>query len=252
MNGHPQTPKKAEIVNLNGVNIYYEVYGQGEALFLLHGFTQSSESWLPYVSDYENDFEVYLVDLRGHGKSSWFTEPLSMRAVAQELNELTQYLKLKVINGIGYSYGGDVLFQLSLLNPGLINSMITIGSCGTWHAKEFPEFVEYLSYKNIDNLPWMREQQANEDQIKSILAQVSNYNVTISDDELKSIKTQSLLVLGDRDESIPIECIAKAKKLLPNSFLWVLPNTVHGAHKDDHKTEFIRVSRDFFAGNWVK
>ena len=139
-----QTPKKAETVVVNGQNIYYEVYGKGEPLFLLHGFTQSSKSWLPYVADYENNFEVYLVDIRGHGKSSWFKENISIRSIAKDLDALAGYLKLERINGIGYSYGGDMLIQMELLHPGLIKSMITIGTCGTWHAKEFPEFVEYL------------------------------------------------------------------------------------------------------------
>ena len=91
--------------------------------------------------------------------------------------------------------------------------MITIGTCGTWHAKEFPEFVEYLSYKNIDNLPWMREQQTSEEQIKSILAQLPNYNVTVTDAELKSIQARMLIVHGDNDVATPIECVVKVKNM---------------------------------------
>jgi pimeloyl-ACP methyl ester carboxylesterase len=245
-----QTPKKAETVVVNGQNIYYEVYGKGEPLFLLHGFTQSSKSWLPYVADYENNFEVYLVDLRGHGKSSWFKENISVRSVAKDIDALAGYLKLEQINVIGYSYGGEVLIQLALVQPGLIKSMITIGTCGTWHAKEFPEFVEYLSYKNIDNLPWMREQQTSEEQIKSILAQVPNYNVTVTDAELKGIQARMLIVHGDKDTATPIECVAKVKKFVPNSFLWVLPNTEHGAHTGDNKPEFVRISKEFFGPAW--
>ena len=245
-----QTPKKAETVVVNGQNIYYEVYGKGEPLFLLHAFTQSSKSWLPYVADYENNFEVYLVDIRGHGKSSWFKENISIRSIAKDLDALAGYLKLERINGIGYSYGGDMLIQMELLHPGLIKSMITIGTCGTWLAKEFPEFVEYLSYKNIDNLPWMREQQTSEEQIKSILAQMPNYNVTVTDAELKSIQARMLIVHGDKDVATPIECVSKVKKYVPNSFLWVLPNAEHGAHKGNNKPEFIRISKEFFGPDW--
>lgn len=247
-----QTPKKTETVALNGINIYYEVYGKGEPLFLLHGFTQSSKSWLPYISDYEDNFEVYLVDLRGHGRSSWFTEKISLPAVAKDVDALAGYLKLEHINAIGYSYGGEVLFQLTLLHPGLVKSMIIIGSCGTWNAKEFPDFVEYLSYKNIDNLPWMREEQTNEEQIKSILAQMPNYDVSVNEKELKSIQAKTLLVLGDLDPATPLACVVKAKENLPNSYLWVLPNTAHGAHKDEHKAGFISISRKFFSDSWGK
>jgi pimeloyl-ACP methyl ester carboxylesterase len=246
-----QTPKKADTANVNGTDIYYEVYGEGQPLLLLHGFTQSSKSWLPYIADYEKDYEVFVVDLRGHGKSSWFKGTLDLRDVARDIDALAKHLNLQHINGIGFSYGGDVLFQLALIHPGLVKSMVIIGSCGTWDAKKFPEFVEYLSYKNIDNLSWMREQQTNEEQIKSILDQVPNYKVTVTDQELKSIQAQTLLVVGDLDDATPIACTANAKKYLPNSFLWVLPNTAHSAHKDNHKSEFVRISKEFLAGKWV-
>ncbi|HLT72119.1 MAG TPA: alpha/beta hydrolase [Cyclobacteriaceae bacterium] len=250
MSGFSQTVEKSETIALNGVNIYYEVYGKGEPLFLLHGFTQSSKSWQEYVDDYSTDFAVYLVDLRGHGRSSQFKETISVPDVAKDLEALAAYLKLESINAIGFSYGGEVLFQLALLHPGLVKSMVIIGSCGTWHAKEFPEFVDYLSYKNIDNLPWMREQQTSEEQIKSILEQVPNYNVSVSDAELRSIQTRTLLVHGDQDPATPVECVANAKKHLPNSFLWVLPNTPHRAHSGEHQTEFVKVSKEFFGNSW--
>ena len=240
------------MIHLNGKNIYYEVYGKGEPLFLLHGYTQSSKSWMPFVQDYSNDFEVYLVDLKGHGKSGMFTEKLSIKSVAEDLDALIRYLKISSIHAIGYSYGGDVLFQLALLRPGLIKSMIVIGACGSWDAQYFPQWVDYLSYKNIEKLPWMRDQQTSEEQIKVILDEVPNYVVSVSDSEMKSIQAKTLFVLGDQDDSIPLECISSARKHLPKSFLWILPNTAHGAHNDKHKTEFVNLSKAFFSDGWAQ
>ena len=96
-----QTLKKSATVSLNGSAIYYEVYGEGTPLFLLHGYTQSSKSWLPFVADYASDFEVYLVDLKGHGKSSPFTETLSIKAAAMDIEALIKYLKFDSIKAIG-------------------------------------------------------------------------------------------------------------------------------------------------------
>ena len=62
-------PTKAETVFINGKNIYYEVYGKGTPLFMLHGYTQSSAIWRDHVNDYINDYQIYLVDLTGHGQS---------------------------------------------------------------------------------------------------------------------------------------------------------------------------------------
>ncbi|CAN5351322.1 alpha/beta hydrolase [soil metagenome] len=252
MNNYSQVPLKAEKLILNGSNIYYEVYGKGEPLLLLHGYTWSSKSWLPYISDFADEYKVYLVDLKGHGKSGIFTEKISLRSAASDIDALSRYLKLENINAIGYSYGGEVLFQLALLHPGLIKSMISIGSCGSWSSKDFPDVAEYLSYKNIQNLPWIQEQQTSEEQIKLILDQIMFYDITISEEEMKSIQTKTLIVVGDQDEAISYECVLSAKKNLPNSFLWIVPNTGHGAHRDKNKNEFIKTSKQFFSRSWTR
>jgi pimeloyl-ACP methyl ester carboxylesterase len=249
MNGYSQNLKRADTIELNGMQTYYEVYGHGNPLFLLHGFTQSSQSWNQLIPEYDNDYEIYLVDLMGHGKSSAFADKVSVRSAAQNLMDLIEYFDLENINAIGYSYGGEILFQLALINPDLIKSMIIIGSCGTWNADDFPEFVEYLSYKNIENLPWMRDQQQSDERIRNILDQVPNYAVQLSEAELKSIKTRTLLVVGDNDHATPLECIIKAKTNMANAFLWIVPNTGHRVHLDRNKDLFIKTSKDFFNNN---
>lgn len=241
-----------ETVSLNGSSIYYEVYGKGEPLLLLHGITQSSKSWYPFVQDYAGTYEVYVIDLKGHGKSGPFKEKLSIKSVAEDVDALVKYLKLENINAIGFSYGGDVLFQLALMHPGLIKSMISIGACGTWNANDFPDFVEYLSYKNIENLPWMKEQQLSDAQSKAILDQMPNYIVYVSDEELRNIEASVLLVLGDQDDSIPLDYISRVRENLPSSYLWILPHTGHSAHVGSNKAEFVRISKEFFNGSWAK
>lgn len=243
--GISQVPKNAKLVNVNGTDIYYEVYGEGSPLFLLHGYTFSSKYWLPYVSDYENQFEVYLVDLTGHGKSSQFQETLSIRSVAEDLNALINYLELDQIQGIGYSYGGDVLFHLSLINPNVLKSMVSIGALGSWDIREFPDWLEFFSYENVDNLPWIHAYQNSEKQIQSILDQMVNYIVNISDEELKSIKAKTLLIFGDDDDSIPLEEINRVRKFLPDSDLWIVPNSGHNAHEGKNKKDFVRISKEF-------
>lgn len=251
--GFSQSPKKAEVVSLNGTTIYYEVYGKGEPLIFLHGYALSTKDWLPYISDYINDFEIYLIDLNGHGKSSSSKEKPSVASVANDVYALMKHLKLRNINAIGFSYGGNVLFQLALLDSGLIKSMITIGACGNWNAKEHPDLLENFSYKNIDNLKWIREHQSSEAQIKVLLDQLPDRTAaSISDTELKRIQTKTLIILGDQDNLTPIESVAFTRKYLPESYLWILPNTGHGAHEDKNKIDFVRVSKEFFSQSWHK
>ena len=240
-----QTPTKAEAVSVNGKEIYYEVYGQGTPLFFLHGYSLSSKSWQPYVADFCKEYQVYLIDLTGHGKSSAFKEDLSIKAVAEDLNALIKHLQIQKMQAVGFSFGGDVLFQLALLNPSLIESMITIGALGTWSVKDFPQYSKSFIFENVDNFSWMRASHASDAQIRGIFNQFKNYIIKVSNAELKSIKPEVLIMLGDDDIGISLEEVARAKKYLPNSDLWILPNVAHGAHEGETKPTFIKTAKAF-------
>ncbi len=242
-----QIPKKSEAVLINGKIIYYEIYGQGKPLFLLHGYTLSSKSWIPYVNDFDKDYEVYLIDLTGHGKSEAFKEDLSIKSVAEDLNSLVQYLKLDTIKAVGFSFGGDVLYQLALLNPTLIESMITIGAVGTWTINDFPEYQKAFTFENRANFPWLLTNHGTDHKIKALMEQFNNYTVKLTNEELQIIKSEVLIMIGDDDEGMDLEEVARVKKNLPNSDLWILPNVAHGAHEGETKGEFIIKSKAFLS-----
>ena len=242
-----QTPKKSETVSINGKNLYYEIYGEGKPLFLLHGYTQSSISWKPYVKDFEKEYEVYLIDLTGHGRSEPFKEDLSIKSVAKDLNSLIQYLQLNKIKAIGFSFGGDVLYQLALINPSLIKSMVTIGAVGTWTINDFPEYLKAFTFENRNNFPWLKTSHDGDEHIKGMMSQFKNYTIKISDEELQSIKPEILIMVGDDDEGMDLEEVARVKKNLPKSDLWILPNVAHGAHEGETKGEFIIKSKAFLS-----
>ena len=241
-----QVPKKAETLSINGKNVYYEVYGAGKPLFLLHGYSHSSTYWIPYVKYFQEDFEVYLVDLQGHGKSDIFDKDWSIKSVADNLNDFVQHLELEEIRAIGFSYGGDVLFQLSVINPSLIKSMVTIGALGSWDIKDYPDWEEFFQYSNLENLTWIKTYQTDDEHIKSILDLFKNYSVLLSEEQLNSIQTSVLLILGDDDDSMPLEEVNRVRNNLQKSDLWVLPNSPHGAHEGDVE-EFVRIAKSFLS-----
>lgn len=239
-----QDSLKTETVILNGKKTYYQVYGSGEPLLLLHGYGQSSKYWRSFITDYQEDFEIYLIDLQGFGKSDSFDPDWSIYSVAQNLNDLVEYLGLDSVKAIGLSYGGDVIFQLATINLSMVKSMITIGAIGSWNGTDNPEYIEYFSYNNQENLGWVRGHQTSESQFRAIIDYFANYNVSLSENELQNIQTKTMIVLGDNDD-IPLEEVARVRKNLPNSDLWILPNTGHLAHEGKNREEFLRVSKAF-------
>ena len=198
-----QKPKVAESIKVLDKEIYYEVYGEGPPLFLLHGYSLSSVSWKPFVKDYMSEFEVYLIDLTGHGKSSQFKDPLSIKSVAKDLHAFTTTLGLEKIQAIGFSFGGDVLLHMSLLNPELIGSMIVIGALGTFDVNDHPNYLNDFVFEKVDQFPWMRESHSSESKIKAILNQFKNYTIRLTDEEMQNIVPEVFIIFGDDDEGIP-------------------------------------------------
>lgn len=244
-----QTPTKSESVLVNGKKLYYEMYGQGSPLIFLHGYTLSSKSWQPYVSEFENEYQVYLIDLTGHGKSTPFKEDLSIKNVAKDLNSLLDYLQLDTIQAIGFSFGGDVLYQLSLLNPSRLKSMITIGAVGTWDVNDFPQYQKNFTFENKSNFPWLESAHESDEQIKGLMEQFKNYTIYLSDKELKQIQPEVLIMMGDDDEGMDFDEVARVKKNLRRSDVWILPNVSHGAHEGESKKDFVKQAKRFLQKN---
>lgn len=231
---------------LEDATLYYEVFGEGEPLFLLHGFFLSSKHWQPFVEDFSNDFEVYLVDLTGHGRSSNFEDSVSITEAADDLYELTQYLGFEKIKAIGFSFGADVIFHLAANHPTVVESMIAIGGLGTWDVNNYPDWIEYFSYGNIENLSFLKEHHPEEERLKWLLDHFYQYTPFLSDEALANISANTLLVLGAEDTSIPLSEVSRARNLVPSFTFWVLPNTGHDAHQGKNKQEFVGMAVEFF------
>lgn len=241
-----QMPKKAERVKVNGKHLYYETYGTGKPLILLHGYTLSSRMWSTFVEDFQDEYEVYLIDLTGHGKSDVFTQDLSIRSVSEDLDALLKYLKLDTVQAVGFSFGGDVLFQLAIINPTVMKSMITVGAVGTWDVNNHQNYLDAFTFENKDNFPWMNAYHSNDQQVRALMEQFKNYTVKVSNEELNGIQTDMMLVFGDDDEGIQLKEAFRARQHLPHSDLWVLPNQPHSVHEGLHKAEFIKNAKLFF------
>ena len=248
-NGYSQF-KECEIFKFDDTQIYYEVYGEGEPLILLHGYTQSSKYWLPSVLDFASDYEVYLIDLPGHGRSGPFKKDFSLKWIAEDVNKLIVHLELSKVKAIGFSYGGDVLYYLASLNPDLIESMITIGSLPNRKATEdFPDLIEVLSVDNRENLTSLSGHQMSEEQIEKMLNEFRKYDSSMTKDELSKINAKVMIVLGDNDPFVPLSKVVKVRAQLQKSNLMILPYSGHGLQGGEHWGFFVKTAKKYFKAN---
>ncbi|HLR41348.1 MAG TPA: 2-succinyl-6-hydroxy-2,4-cyclohexadiene-1-carboxylate synthase [Virgibacillus sp.] len=113
---------------------WYEVYGEGVPVVLLHGFTGSTATWSEFISNWKEQFQIIVVDLPGHGKTKT-QSPRTMEACCADLNQLFTSLQLDSIHLAGYSMGGRTALSFAMLYPERIASL-TLESASPGLASE--------------------------------------------------------------------------------------------------------------------
>ncbi len=245
-----QKPKTSKIHQLNDIALYYEVYGDGPPLLLLHGWTQSSQFWKPYITELSQHYKVYVPDLRGHGKTTPLSGNFSIQLAAGDLSEFMNSFDLQGARAIGLSFGGLLLLELSYKNPELFNAMILIGATYNYDGADNKALNEEFSFEKLPPA-FVEELRKNhpqgDDQIKALFNPSLDYKIALSVDDLKRIPTRTLIIHGDSDEILGTEPAVNLHKGLANSALWIIPNTGHIAIDEENKSEFLRLSLQFLA-----
>jgi len=113
------------------INIYYEVEGKGPPLVMLHGLTGSLEGWrdVGYIEALKDDYQIILMDARGHGKSDKPHDPamyISENLVGDVIAVLDS-LGIETTNFFGYSFGGGIAFECAKYAPERMKSLIVGG-----------------------------------------------------------------------------------------------------------------------------
>ena len=115
-------------MEVNDVKLYYEIYGEGEPVILLHG-NNSSMARLKYQQEYfKGNYKVIGLDSRGQGKSTSSETRLSYELMADDVSQLIKKLGLEKVNIIGWSDGGNIALILAMEHPEQIKSMAIMGT----------------------------------------------------------------------------------------------------------------------------
>jgi pimeloyl-ACP methyl ester carboxylesterase len=241
------TPERTEsqhghYIQANGLNIYYEEHGQGKPLLLIHGGTVTAESWQPYLAAFAEHYRVITPDSRGHGRTSNPTGIMSYRLLADDMAAFVQALGLHKPLIFGYSDGGQVALEIGMRYPDLPQALI-VGA--TWFKfnetysawvqnlfgdRQSPDLdTEKFERENPDWTGWLR-QVYGPDNWKTALKQLKPMWTTplnYTSNDFVQVVAPTLVLVGDRDDFIPVEEASEMYRLLPNAELAVLPGADH-------------------------
>jgi pimeloyl-ACP methyl ester carboxylesterase len=232
-------PKAGQYARVNGIQLYYEVYGSGAPLVLLHGNGGSIGGRANMIPKLSENYKVIAIDSRCHGKSGCSKE-LNYELMAADVNALLNELKVDSAYIYGHSDGGIVALIMGYTYPKKVKRMVVSGANVMPDATALePELVEMM--KNYKVLPDTLMQ-------KHIRLMVEHPH--ISDQQLASIQAPVMIVSGDRD-AVLLEHSVKIFRAIPNSNLCVLPASSHFV-PDEKPNLLIYWLNEFFLKNFTK
>ncbi|SEG31708.1 Pimeloyl-ACP methyl ester carboxylesterase [Halpernia humi] len=226
-----------KVLHLKDADIYYEVYGKGKPLFLLHGNGGSIDAFTKEIPELSKHFMVIAMDTRAQGKSTdTSTEPLSYRKFADDVKALSDYLHLKKINIFGWSDGGNTAIEFAIKYPKNLRKFITSG------ANVFPLGVGKEEVENMKkDLAQMVAENKPKNDIR--LLQLMIDEPKISKEQLNKIKSKALIIAGDHDIILRSHTEYIAKEI-PKATMKIYKNATHSI-PIEHSEELNKDIEDF-------
>jgi pimeloyl-ACP methyl ester carboxylesterase len=232
-------PKAGHYVQANDAKIYYEVYGKGQPIVLLHGgLFGSTVEMADFIDKLKHNYQVIAISLRGHGKSELGTVPMSLEQRANDAMAAINAVTKDSVMVLGFSDGGYSAYQMAVMYPNRIKKIIAIGAGELYPGiREFKFTAEQaMSFDKPffeQQLKLMPEPKRLEDLFAELNA---CYNkLTIGKDLLEKIKCPVLVMAGDKDDSNPVERVVKAARFIPKHQISIIPNTTHECFTENFK-----------------
>jgi pimeloyl-ACP methyl ester carboxylesterase len=152
----PASWSEGDILANNIRQHYYRAGGNKPPLLLLHGFNEYGLTWLRVARELEQDFDIIMLDARGHGHSDGITTGFSTPLLVEDVVEAIHALKLDRPRIIGLSQGGTIVLHLAATYPHLIRSFIFEGWGDENQPASFTNSESYLTWYN-SWLAWLEQ-----------------------------------------------------------------------------------------------
>ncbi len=234
----PSLPKSAHsgYAPVNGIKIWYAVYGHGQPVILLHGGLANSNYWGNQVPALAKHYQVIVMDSRGHGRSTRNDRPYGYDLMASDVVALMDYLKIQKAAIVGWSDGAILGLDIAIHHPERLTKLFAFA------ANSDPSGVADISKSDVFNAYIARAEKeyehlsATPTQYKAFLDQIGKMWATqpnFTEAQLRGITTPTWIVDADHDEAIKRENTEYMAKMIPNSGLLLQPEVSHFSFLQD-------------------
>jgi len=244
--GQQSKPADKCYVPVNGIKVYYEVYGEGRPLVLLHGAFMTIElNWDQLIPELSKTRKVIAIELQGHGHTPYSDRKLDFATLASDVEGVMIHLKVDSADVVGYSMGGAVAYQLAIQSPKRVRKLVIISS--TYKTNGWMPVVtngiKNLKPEFLTNTPLKTAYEAaapDKTKWTQFLEQMIAFAGTpfnMGDSNIAKITSPVLLIAGDNDGLDKIELIKTYQLLggavcadyvpMPKSQLAIVPSQSH-------------------------
>ena len=244
-NGQQIKPSNSGYAPVNGIRVYYEVYGEGRPLVLLHGaFYTIDMNWGQLIPELSKTRKVIAIEMQGHGHTPYSDRKLSITTLASDVEKVMDYLKIDSADVAGYSMGGSVAYQFAVQSPKRLRKLVIISS--TYKTDGWLPVVNgaFKDFKPefFDNTPLQTAYDAvapDKTKWRSFLKQMFDFAAVafnVGDSNIAKIAAPVLLISGDNDGLDKVELMKTYELLgggvsdlqpMPKSQLAIVPAQGH-------------------------
>ncbi|MDB5120295.1 MAG: hypothetical protein JWN56_1513 [Sphingobacteriales bacterium] len=212
---------------LNDTMLYYETYGAGEPLLLLHGNGGSIADFYKQISELAKHFRVIAVDTRAHGKSTDESSgPLTYDLFADDMKVLLDLLQIQKTTVVGWSDGGNTGLILAIKYPDYVNRLAIMGS------NLVPSGLETSLLADFESRKTQLQGKTDSDSIKQLrLLSLLINEPQISNTQLQTINAPVLVMVGDQDVIKP-EHTEEIRAHINKSELKIFKDANHSAPQE--------------------
>ncbi|PHN07044.1 alpha/beta fold hydrolase [Flavilitoribacter nigricans] len=239
-------PTESGYAPVNGIEMYYEIYGEGMPIVLLHGAYYTIEmNWSSLIAELSKTRKVIALEMQGHGHTPYSDRQLTRATLARDVESLMDYLKIDSADVVGYSFGGSVAYQFAIQSPKRLRKLVIISAVhksSSW-LPEVNEAFKGMKPEFFDNSPLHTAYDAvapDKTKWTKFLEQMIASAITpydLGDANIAKISAPVLMIAGDNDGIDKVELVKTYQLLkgnktvdlgaIPESQLAIIPGQGH-------------------------